>query len=382
LVAEQQLIEIARALAVDAKVILFDEPTAALAEEERRALLDLMKDLRARGITVVFVSHNLDEVLEVADAITVFRGGQLTGSGPRSSWNKLSLVERMLGGDADARMKREMTDTERPRPSRSDAKQFGPARLRVSDLSVGSYLRGVDLEVRRSEMLGIGGLVGSGRTTLLRALAGLEPAARGRLWIDGDEVPWPRTVRAALAYGIAMVPEDRKRQGLVASLSAADNIVLSDLRRTSRFGLVSRRKSEALAKDAGAMFGFAEDRIRASARHLSGGNQQKLLLARWRYNQPRILLADEPTRGIDIGAKREIMASLEAMSSEGLSVITVLSELEELAASSDTIVVLTEGAVSGRVDNTRGDVTVSDLLRLAFRASDTSGTHDPVRMTS
>jgi ABC-type sugar transport system ATPase subunit len=376
-VADQQVLEILRALVSQARIILFDEPTASLAVSEREALYRLIQGLKDDGVTIVFVSHNLDEVLELADQITVFRDGELQVAAPQESFTKQSLVQAMIGDQGDDRVIRELLDEGDEAPPPSEATVSRQARLaagegqapvlQVSGVSVPGAIDDVELEVRRGEIVGVAGLVGSGRTTLLRALAGLEPRARGRMFIDGKEVPWPRTVRQALKYGIALVPEDRKHQGLVPSMSAIDNIAMSDFRRTGRWGVLSERSIESATAGIAASFGFRQDRLRHRAAQLSGGNQQKLLLARWKHREPRILLADEPTRGIDVGAKAEILHSLEAMAGEGLGLVMVSSELEEIAASSDRIFVLAEGLMVGRLRRETGHISTADILNVAFK---------------
>ena len=294
-VAEQQLLEIMRALVSDARVILFDEPTASLALQERAALLRLMDRLRSNGLTLVFVSHNLDEVLDIADTITVFRGGLVVARADRSGWNKGRLVREMLGEEAGARIVHEMLDDDRPAQQVSaqhrNKRRSEQPMLRAEGLTVPGAIEDVSLEIYAGELLGLGGLVGSGRTTVLRTLAGLEPRATGTLWVDGKEVGLPRTVRQAQRLGIALIPEDRKGQGLVPAMDAMNNIALSDLGSVARFGMLSRRRMAQAATRAGAGYGFRAERIGETARNLSGGNQQKVLLARWRFTTPRILLA-------------------------------------------------------------------------------------------
>lgn len=364
-VADRQMLEIMRALVSDAQLILFDEPTASLGEAERDALFALMRDLRAREITIVFVSHNLDEVLAIADTITVFRDGSLVETAAVDSWSKPRLVKTMLGEKGDDRMLAEMLETQTSVASQR-TRAAGAELIKAEDVTVPGAIQGIDLTVHEGVVLGVAGLVGSGRTTLLRALAGLEPSATGRLWVRGKKVPWPHSVRHARRLGIALLPEDRKGQGLVLGLSAMENIVMSDMSAVSRMGLVSRSSMQAAAASTGEAFGFASQRLGARAIELSGGNQQKLLLARWKHSLPLVLLADEPTRGIDIGAKDEITTALESMVDEGLGLILVSSELAEVAAVSDRVLVLSEGSVVGNLDASKGEINVSEILHEAF----------------
>jgi len=375
-VADQQLLEIMRALVSDAQVILFDEPTASLALHEREVLLALLDRLRSNGVTLVLVSHNLDEVLEISDTVTVFREGRICARGPRAEWDKPRIVREMLGEQAGERLAREMLEdvpaqsaaeptaeqaVQRTRPG-TDVEPF----LRVEGLTVPGAVENVELEVRAGEIVGLGGLVGSGRTTVLRALAGLERRATGTLHVDGKQTGIPRTVRAARKLGIALLPEDRKGEGLVMALDAMTNISLADLGAASRFGFLSKRRLARHVDEVTEAYGIAANRVGDAAGNLSGGNQQKLLLARWGLSRPRLLLADEPTRGIDIGAKAEIMTSLEQMADEGAGIVVVSSELEEVCAISDRVAVLAEGRLVGQLDRQEGDITPNRIMNNAF----------------
>lgn len=367
-VADQQLLEIMRALAADARMILFDEPTASLGLPERRSLLALMRQLRDSGTTIVFVSHNIDEVLEVADVITVFRGGCHVSTVPREGATKHSVVQSMLGDNADARFLRTLesgvsTDTRAHMRHRSEGK--APT-LRVERLTLPGAIEDINLEIRAGEILGLGGLVGCGRTSVLRALAGLEPRSTGKMWIDGREVAWPHTVRRAQRYGIALAPEDRKSQGLVLEMGASLNVVMSDMGAVSSWGWISQRRVSAAAREAVQGFSFDPRRVDELAGRLSGGNQQKLLLARLMHSCPRVLLADEPTRGIDIAAKEQVLAALEEMASRGIAVVIVSSELDELVMVADRVEVLAEGRQVGELDRDRDDVSVPQILDMAF----------------
>jgi ABC-type sugar transport system ATPase subunit len=351
-IGKRQMLEIMRALVSTPRIILFDEPTAALARRERDAFFRAVQELNRQGVTIVFVSHQLDDVLSVCDTITAFRDGRVIDTRPRAEWTKPALIHAVVG--------RELRIT---KPSARTTAEATP-RLRIEGLSVGP-LRDVCIELRKGEVLGIAGLVGSGRSTLLRALAGDRHPTSGRIWVDGREARWPRTIRAAHKLGLALVPEDRKALGLFGDMVAADNILISDVGVAARCGIVSRRASEKYARTAAEHVGFDQRRLGAPARNLSGGNQQKLLLARWAHNPPRVLLADEPTRGVDVGARAEIGATLRNLAAKGMAVLVASSELEELEALCDRAIVLANGRVVSELVG-RDELSVQSILEAVF----------------
>jgi ABC-type sugar transport system ATPase subunit len=355
-VADQQILEIMRALQSEARIILFDEPTASLANPERRALFRLMRDLRDREHSMVFVSHNLDEVIEIADEITVFRNGRLVATRPTKEWVKSSIVAAMLGED--------MGDVYRRRAGTGDRSK--PLLMRAHNVTVPGALHCVSIDLRQGEVLGIAGMVGSGRTSLLRALAGLEPGSSGSLEMHGKTVLWPHAPRAARRAGIALVPEDRKTQGLVLKMSAMENVALGDLGRGTFRGLFSRSTLRTAMMKIARRFRFDTARLGHDVSDLSGGNQQKALLARWWFSRPDVLLVDEPTRGIDIGAKGEILDALRDFASEGTGVVIVSSEFEELVSLADRVVVLAEGRQVKELDAASSPLNMEAILNAAF----------------
>lgn len=367
-VAEQQLLEIMRALVVDARIVLLDEPTASLAMSERDALLRLIDRLRSSGLTIVFVSHNLDEVLQIADTVSVFRDGALTAHGPAEHWDKGAIVRQMLGDETNDSVVEAMLETVAgSRTGRATPGRHGDLPvLRVKDLRVPGVIHGLDLEIYPGEIVGLGGLVGSGRTTVLRCLAGLEPRATGQLWFHGKSHAIPRTVKAAHRLGICLIPEDRKGQGLVLGLDGTNNIALAETGRTPWLAPLFRTRMRRNTRSAAERAGFDVRRLDEAARNLSGGNQQKLMIARWCLNPPELLLADEPTRGIDIGAKSEIIETLRGMAVNGMALLVVSSELEELSALSDRVVVLAEGHHAGTLDGSTDPITPSRIMSSAF----------------
>jgi ABC-type sugar transport system ATPase subunit len=356
-VADQQIIEIMRALQFNARIILFDEPAASLAPFERHALFRLMRDLRSSGHSMVFVSHNLNEVLDLADEISVFRDGRHIGSALTAEWTKSSIVSAMLGRDMD--------DIYHRRAGRK--LNGGRNLLRATDVVVPGAVHSVEIDLQRGEILGIGGLAGSGRTTLLRALAGLELKATGSLWIKGARRPWPQTPRTARAYGLALVPEDRKNQGLIPKMTVMENITIGDFGRSARHGIVSRELLHNATVPVAERFRLDPMRLFENVNKLSGGNQQKVLLARWWYDRPDVLLVDEPTRGIDIAAKSEILDALRDFADQGLGVIVVSSELEEVVSLADRVVVLAEGHRVQELPSASAQITVAEILSAAFK---------------
>jgi ABC-type sugar transport system ATPase subunit len=359
-VADQQMLEIMRGVRSGARLLLFDEPTASLAPPECEALFRIMRDLLSQGVSMMFVSHKLEEVLEIADLVTVFRDGQVAATGQRSQWTKRELVRAMIGRDVQSEpsARRAPLDV----PSRRPA-------LTARSVAIPGILHDVDLEVQPGEIVGLGGLVGSGRTALLRSLAGLEPHSRGELSIDGERLGWPRTPHQALRAGIALVPEDRKTQGLVLQMSGTSNIAMTNYRLVSNFGVLSASAMAKRSREVAGRFGFDQSRLSTIVRNLSGGNQQKILLSKWCYYRPRILLVDEPTRGIDIGAKADILKTIRQMADDGIGLIIVSSELEEVVTVCDRVLVMAEGRVVAHLDHSVAPFKVEDILHAVFKVA-------------
>ena len=365
-IADQQLLEIMRALISTAQAILLDEPTASLAESERGALFRTLDGLRAQGLALVLVSHNLDEVLEHSDVVTVFRSGRLVEQRPTAAWTKRELVSAMLG--SEGRGAAIAGGSHRSRSGRPAGGTLSPA-MTVESLSSPGLLTNINFELRQGEILGIAGLVGSRRTELLRALAGLDPRAEGTVRVGDSISRVPKTVREARRRGVALLPEDRKGQGLVLSRSAADNITLGEWEGLGRWSILSKRKVASKAADAASAVGFNSARIAERASSFSGGNQQKLLIARWLHTTHPVLLADEPTRGVDIGAKAEILVTLDRMVAMNRSLIVVSSELEEVVGLSDRVLVLSDGRQIALFDTADHEITVEMILQTIFQST-------------
>jgi ABC-type sugar transport system ATPase subunit len=357
-VANQQMLEIMRALAADHRILIMDEPTASLGPAERERLYETIRGLREEGVATVYVSHQLDEVLALCDRVSVMRNGELVATEPVERWTKESLVTAMLG---HVPLK--------PPPQRRTISEEEV--LRVEGLTVPGVLEDISFTLRRGEILGLAGLVGSGRTELLRALAGADAGAEGRLFVRGQERPWPRTVRSALALGIALAPEERKSQGLVLSLSAAANVSLTDMQTVASGPVLRGRRRLQRAAEIMRPLAFDASRLREPAGSFSGGNQQKLVVGKWLHRRPDVLLMDEFTRGIDVGAKAEMLAVVERLAAEGMSIIIVSSELEEVVEAADRVLVLARGRLIGELGH--ADASVERILRLAFEVEEAEG---------
>ncbi|MCE0765099.1 sugar ABC transporter ATP-binding protein [Pseudonocardia kujensis] len=354
-VSQRQIVEIMRGVQAQSRVLMLDEPSAALAEHEREVLYRILNRLRDNGTTVVFVSHNLDEVLLLSDRITVMRDSRVVVSAPRAEWpSKQSIVQRMVG---------RAVVIER----RTEFPPLGEESLAVRDVTLPGVLNGMALTARAGEIVGLWGLVGSGRTTFFRSLCGLERRSTGGLRLGGEERPWPRSMRAAVAEGIVMVPESR-RHALVMEMDATANYWLG--RRGPGRGLLSpRREREDAVRDA-TFFGFDRRRVQEPVRTLSGGNQQKVLLAKWAGHRPRVFLVDEPTRGIDVGAKAEVLASLVRLAEDGATIVVTSSELEEVLAICDRLLVVAHGEIVRELSTRDTEVSVEEIVRYGFGEGD------------
>jgi ribose transport system ATP-binding protein len=349
--AGQQLVEIARALAGEARVIVMDEPTAALSETEAGRLFAIVRDLKARGIAVVYISHRLDEIFALADRVVVLRDGRHVGTRSRAGLGRRELIELMVGRDlADEYPCRETV--------------AGPVRLVVSGLSRSGAVRDVSFTVRQGEILALAGLVGAGRTETLRLVFGADRKDSGTILLDGRSLEI-RSPRDAIAAGIGLLTEDRKLQGLVLGRSVRENFSLPNLARLSRLGFVDgRRERAALGRHVEAL-GIRLPHEDESVRNLSGGNQQKVVLAKWLERDCEVLFFDEPTRGIDVGTRHEIYLLMNDLVARGKAIVMVSSDLPEVLGMADRILVMHDGRITGELDNRRG-ATQEDVMRLAM----------------
>jgi ABC-type sugar transport system ATPase subunit len=342
-VAQEQLVQIAAALGTGARVLVLDEPTSSLSQAEAERLLELVEALRGRGTTVVYVSHRLPEVLRLADAVSVLRDGRHVATLPRAEASADVLVRLMVGRDLP--------------PAATVSRVPGAPLLQVQGLSSPGLLHDVSFEVRAGEIVGLAGLVGAGRSELARALFGLDPRARGRVLLDGRPLRLGAP-RAALAAGLALLPEDRKRQGLLLGWGARANWSLPRLAAFRRGPLLDRRREARAASEALAATDVRGADLESPVAALSGGNQQKVALAKWLSVGARVLLADEPTRGVDVGAKAAIHARLRAVADEGRGVLFISSELPELLAVADRVLVLRGGRIVAEMARGAGEEAV------------------------
>ncbi len=340
-VANRQRVEIAKALSQNAKVVVMDEPTASLTDADVAQLMQIVRRLRERGVGVVYISHKLPEVFALADRVTVLRDGALVGTLPIAEVDEKKIVSMMVGRSIDQLFPKVPA-------------QIGAPVLELRGVSSGPMVQGASLTLRAGEILGIAGLVGSGRTELALTVFGVTPATAGEILLDGKAVRIT-SPRQARDLGIAYVPEDRGAQGLVRPQSIAQNIAHTVLRRLTRMFVVSRKGEDDLARASITQLGIRARGPAQAVRQLSGGNQQKVVLAKWLATKPRILIMDEPTRGIDVGAKSEIHALMSRLAGEGLAVLMISSELPEVLGMSDRVLVMRSGrlvAEFGRKDAT------------------------------
>jgi len=358
--AEQQLVEIAKALSLDAQLIIFDEPTAALTEAETQTLFGVIGALKAEGKSVVYISHRLEEVFRLADRITVLKDGRWQGTLSASQTTPQELVRRMVG--------RELAGVCRDAAMAGVGTRSVPATLSVRGLtdaagrrSRGVRLQDVSFDVRAGEIVTLAGLAGAGRTETALAIFGDRPQCRGQIAIDGV-VQRIRDVPDAIAAGIGYLPEDRKQAGLFLEMSVADNVAAAGLSRFGRF-VTNRRAVERAANDYRRELKIACRGVYQPVRSLSGGNQQKVLLAKWLVVEPRVLIVDEPTRGVDVGGKAEVHRLLIELAERGAAVLVISSDLPEVLALSDRIIVMAQGRVAGEL--ARSDASEERIIHLA-----------------
>jgi len=336
----QQMVAIARAISVDTRAVIMDEPTSSLEAREVETLFGVIRQLREEGVGVIYVSHRLDELYEICDSVTILRDGRVVHAGELAELSRLQLIAYMLG--------RELAEVEE-----EGATGFGEEHeaarepvLEVQGLTQRPRLREITFDVRPGEVVGLAGLLGAGRTETAKAIFGAEPLDSGSVRVGGEDLR-TGSPGAAIKAGIAFLPEDRKSEGIIPDLSVKENIVAAALPRLTHAGLVSEKEQDELVDRFIQSLGIKASSPDQPVRELSGGNQQKVLLARWLCMNPKVLILDEPTRGIDVGAKAEIQKLVDDLAVEGLGVILISSELEEITEGSDRVVALRDGAVVG-----------------------------------
>jgi len=349
-IGQQQLVEIAKALSTDAKVLIMDEPTSSLSQKETDRLFTVVKDLRSRGVSIIYISHRLGEVIELADRVVVLRDGENAGELGRGEITHERMVGLMVGRDLSQFYAHD------PEPP-------GEIVLDVSGIRTPAHPgHEINFTLRAGEIVGLSGLVGAGRTELLQTLFGITQALQGHLTICGRK----RSIsnpQGAIAAGIALVPEDRKQQGLIIDMAVADNMSLASLARDQRAGFLNFAAERQITEEMIGKMRIKTPSPRQIVRFLSGGNQQKVVLGKWLAMKPAILLLDEPTRGIDIGAKQEIYALMEELSGEGVAILFASSEMEEVIGMSDRVLVMHEGQLAGELPRT--DLSEESIMHLA-----------------
>ena len=346
---QEQLVQIAAAVGTGARIIVMDEPTSSLSLGESRELARLVRALKTRGITLIYVSHRLEEIFDLCDAVTVLRDGRHVSTEPLAATSPQRIVQQMIGRELLVRTPAFL------------ARDPGPECLRVANLASPRKFSGISFHVRAGEIVGLAGLVGAGRSEVAQAILGLDPAATGAVAIHGRPLSLG-SIHAALAAKLGLVPEDRKRQGLVLSLNCRENISLAALPKLTRLGWVRRRAERELANGYGRRLRVKAPSLETVIASLSGGNQQKIALAKWLARDCDILIVDEPTRGIDVGAKAEIYQLLDELACEGKALLVISSELPELIGLCNRILVMREGRLAGEIP--RPAFSEAALMRL------------------
>lgn len=350
-VAQQQLVEIAKALTQEARVLVMDEPTTTLMPDDVARLFHVIDELRQQGIAIIYISHRLEEIDRLADRVTVLRDGQNVATWARGAWTRPSLIEAMVGRQLEQEFPKQVA----PR---------GAPRLVVRDLHRGDAVRGVSFQVHAGEVLGLTGLVGSGRTETARLIFGADRATRGTVALDGRTLRL-RSPRDAIQAGICLLTEDRKRQGLLLGRSVLENFALPNLPSLATAGVVNVRRERAAWAGHAQTLQIKVPTPETLAAHLSGGNQQKVVLAKWLQRQADVIIFDEPTRGIDVGAKYEIYLLINQLAQAGKAILMISSELPEVLGMSDRILVMHQGRITGEITDPR-QATPAQIMRYAI----------------
>ena len=352
-VAQRQMVEIAKALSLEARVLIMDEPTASLSGQEVQRLFEIVRGLKQEEVGVIFISHHLEEVTEIGDRVTVLRDGKLVGQVPATT-DHSELVRMMVGRSIEDQFPRR-------RP------EIGDVLLEVRDLSREGALEDVSLRVRAGEVVGIAGIVGAGRTELARAIFGVDPVDSGEVWVEGRRME-RFDPREAKNRGIGFITEDRQRQGIVPPLSVAENLVLASLGKSTSLGLVNRGEQRSRAQKMIDELNIRTPGPEQEVRYLSGGNQQKVVIGKWLLADSRVLIMDEPTRGIDVGAKVEIYELMNELTEQGAGILMISSDLPEVLGMSDRILVMAGGRITGELSGE--EATQERVMTLATQGSE------------
>lgn len=348
--AMQQMVEIGRSLLIDAKIIIMDEPTASLSEAEVESLFQLIAGLKQRGVSIIYISHRLEEVISICDRATILRNGKVTAMCTKEELTLEKIIKNMVGYEVEERYPKVQHE-------------IGETVLEVKNLGCSGHFSQINFEVKAGEVLGLAGLVGSKRTDVAQAIFGVDKYEEGEILLHGEAVP-KGSVEKAMQMGIALIPEERKIQGLVMGLSIKKNISLPLLKKLSRFGVINQKEETKVAEHMKKQLQIKAESLEQEVQNLSGGNQQKVVLAKWLYAKPKVVILDEPTRGIDVGAKIEVYKLINSLAAEGVAIILISSELPEIMGMSDRIIVMSRGKITGTF--TSGGVTEEEILACAF----------------
>ena len=335
-IAQQQMVEVAKALSMDASLIVMDEPTSALTEKEVDALFSYMKKLRENGVSIIFISHRLNEIQRVSDRITILRDGKWIGTSEVRDLSQNDIVKMMVGREVEQSTKKQ-------------AKPSSEVILQIKNLSSGDDVHEVTFDLHKGEILGIAGLVGAGRSALAEAIFGSRKITSGYMELGHKKVKFT-SPKMAIEHGLGLVPEDRKAQGLFLNMAVWQNIVIAGIKKTTRFGFIRKAETQKISTSLVDRLSIKTPSLGQQVKNLSGGNQQKVIIARWLSLKPKILILDEPTRGIDVGAKVEIHNLLKELATEGVGVLMISSELPEILGVSDRILVMKEGHLVAELD--------------------------------
>ncbi len=349
-VSQQQMVEIARALSHEAKVVVMDEPTSALSPNEIKFLFNVIQKLKEIGIGIIYVTHKLEEVFEISDRVTVLRDGRLIATEEIDKTSTDEVVKNMVGRSIKTLFPRTHSGK-------------GKAVLRIENLWAGKKLKSISLNVHAGEVVGVFGLLGAGRTELARAIFGLDVITKGKIFIEDQELRTGSTSHST-RMGLGLLTENRKEEGLVLQMSVAQNITLGSIRDFSALGLIKRKVETLRSSEFVGRFDIKTPSLRQKVMFLSGGNQQKVLIARWLMKKLKVIILDEPTRGIDVGAKAEIHRLIDELAKEGLAIIVLTSEMPELLGVSDRIIVLSNGRITGEFE--RNKATQEEILAAAI----------------